>query len=430
MKSTTGSRWVGALLLAGTLAVPAVAAADMERSGTWPQEDRKVSLELERTPLRVALRHLAEKAGWSIVVPSGLEELVDVQVKEQRADRVLEMLLLQDRYVAHRSGDLLQVRLAVASVAGSAGLLPALPAPPAPPAPPSPFVLPVPPPIPGGSIPESSKDRTVMGGSAKVGRGEVVGHLTVMGGSVEVEGEVQGDLTVVGGSAVVKDSAVVQGEIRAIGGLVQVEEGARLRVSPKALGGVILQGQKAKEERPDERPSRGLKLQNAAKQAGSSLSSAAMLFVFGSVLWSLLTGRMERLQGEVASRPMRTFAVGFVGALVSSILAVALCVTLIGIPVALVGVIGALLAAYAGLCALLQTAGKALIAHRTSNPYLHLALGCLLLFIAGNLPWIGAHMLFAAGLVGFGAALATGLGGITRPLLGTPEDRGPYRSVA
>lgn len=269
-----------------------------------------------------------------------------------------------------------------------------------------------------------------MGGDARVERGETVMHLTVVGGTVDVEGTVLGDLTVVGGSVTVKPSAVVQGEIRAIGGLVQVEDGAQLRTGPKALGGVILNGTKPSgKEATKEIPKDGVKLQKVAKQAGSSMSSAAMLFVFGSVLWSLLTARMERLQSEVASRPMRTFAVGVVGALASVVLVVALCVTIIGIPVALVGIIAALLAAYAGLCAVLQTVGKALVAHRTSNPYIHLALGCLLLFIAGNLPWIGRHVLLVAGLTGFGSAVAARLGGLPRPLFGGHEERGPYRTV-
>jgi hypothetical protein len=48
------------------------------------------------------------------------------------------------------------------------------------------------------------------------------------------------------------------------------------------------------------------------EKVGNSLSSAALLYVFGVVLWALQTERMERLQTEVASRPMRSFAVGSV----------------------------------------------------------------------------------------------------------------------
>jgi methylmalonyl-CoA mutase N-terminal domain/subunit len=42
---------------------------DVERTGTWPVQERKLSLELEQTPLRLALKRLAEVAGWKHRAP-------------------------------------------------------------------------------------------------------------------------------------------------------------------------------------------------------------------------------------------------------------------------------------------------------------------------------------------------------------------------
>jgi hypothetical protein len=41
----------------------------VERTGTWPVQERKLSLELEQTPLRLALKRLADVAGWKHRAP-------------------------------------------------------------------------------------------------------------------------------------------------------------------------------------------------------------------------------------------------------------------------------------------------------------------------------------------------------------------------
>jgi uncharacterized protein YacL len=139
----------------------------------------------------------------------------------------------------------------------------------------------------------------------------------------------------------------------------------------------------------------------------SSLSLSALLFVFGAVVLALATDRSRALQVEVAARPMRTLALGVVGAIAAIALSIALCVTLIGIPVALVGVVVFILAAYAGVCAVLTTAGEALVRHRTTNAYVHLAVGCALYFLVGLVPWFGAWAAVGVFLAGVGVMVAT-----------------------
>ncbi|MCU0654181.1 MAG: polymer-forming cytoskeletal protein [Polyangiaceae bacterium] len=450
MTRRTRGTWLAASLLALSLWTTHEARADVERTGTWPAQERKISLELEQTPLRLALKRLADVAGWSIVLPGHLDDLVDVQVKEQDAGRVLDLLLQQRRYVAHRDGDLLQVRLATPQDAAAPALpapptapaLPALPDVPALPAMPALPDVPALPAVPAlaasassASPPElrpEAEDRTVIGGSARVARGEVVKHLTVLGGSVQIEGEVTGEVTVLGGSVRVKEGAHVHGTMRAIGGSVKVEDGARVDGALEAFGGIVDGGPGARKKKALAATSDATVARKSPRgfleKIGNSLSSAALLYVFGVVLWALQTERMERLQTEVASRPMRSFAVGVVGLLGGSLLLAAMSVTIVGIPVAIVLAIAGVLGAYAGLCAALQTAGKGLLAHRTTNPYLHLAAGCALFFLTGSLPWIGDLVGIFGGLLGLGVALTTGFGGMTRPLLGASTPQGPYRT--
>ena len=84
----------------------------------------------------------------------------------------------------------------------------------------------------------------------------------------------------------------------------------------------------------------------------------------------------------------------------------------IGIPVAAIAAMVLILAGYSGVCAVLVTVGGALIRHRTDNPYLHLALGCVLLLVVGAIPWIGDALVLIVALTGFGAVLSTRFAGL------------------
>lgn len=141
--------------------------------------------------------------------------------------------------------------------------------------------------------------------------------------------------------------------------------------------------------------------------ATEAVSRMIVMFVIGVVLVALAPARMEKLEAEIARRPMRCFALGLVATLVGSVLVIALCVTVLGIPLALAGVVCAALFGYAGVCAVLATVGGALIGHRTGNVYAHLAVGCALWLVLGALPWLGDALSFGLCMVGFGTVLAT-----------------------
>lgn len=151
------------------------------------------------------------------------------------------------------------------------------------------------------------------------------------------------------------------------------------------------------------------------ERAASSLSAAALLFVFGTIVIALATDRSQLLRAEVAARPMRTFALGVVGVFGAFTALLALCVTLVGIPVALVGAIVVVVASYVGVSAVLTTAGEALLRHRTPNPYLHLALGCALYFLLCLIPEVGFWVTILLALGGIGVVVATRGAGLFPP---------------
>ncbi|MBN9165596.1 MAG: polymer-forming cytoskeletal protein [Myxococcales bacterium] len=435
-------------------AVPFSAGATVKKEGSWPGVEKKVDLEFEGKPSD-GLKRLAKEAGWSLVVAKGVAvdgdgAEVHVAVDEQPADAVLEALFVGHDVVAHRNGTLITVTPAssagtnapnVAAVPAAPALrdLPSLPAPPATPMAP---VLPAPAATPMAPVLPAvrGEDRNIFGGSLVIHKDEVVHTVTVAGGSLKVEGTITGDLVIAGGSAKILSGGRVVGNATVFGGSLKVEKDGRIdgdvgiaggslrRAEGAIIGGRIVDqdhgGQveltagddgTTTEQIPSESPRRS-RLAEAAQAFGQSVTRMALLFVLGSVLLALLAPRMETLRVEIASRPMRSFAVGLVGTVLGTIGAVIaltiLCVTIIGIPLALVGVLLGVIAVYGAVAAALTTFGAAVIGHRTQNPYLHLLLGCAAFLVLSSIPWIGGAVSFAVVMIAVGALVTTRVGGL------------------
>lgn len=452
------SRWTLplALTLACAFAAPA-ASAGVKKVGDWPKEEKRVTFTFDGAPT-TGVQRLAEKAGWSLVVPKSVElkeSEVHVAVKDQPADAVLEALFAEGDFVAKRTGSLvvMSVDKGPAPSSPDAAAPPAKPeadddtAPAAPP-PPAAAKEPVPPAPPAAAAaPKSAppvptvrgEDRTVTGGSLVVEAGEVVHTVSVMGGSVKVRGTITGDLVVAGGSAKIEEGGRVVGSATVFGGSLKMESGSRVdgdvgvvggslkREDGAIIGGAVVDGEHRGNvkvtagddgvstqvtERPADKRGR---LSRAAHDVGSAITRMALLFVFGCILLALAPQRMERLRVEVAARPMRSFALGVVSLLAGAVGLVVLCVTIIGVPIAAILSVLAIFGTYASVAAALTTAGAAVLQHRTPNPYLHLLLGCGAFLVLGNIPVIGGILTFVLTCMGVGVLVSTRAAGFIKP---------------
>lgn len=416
-----------------TLSLVAVSAsAEIVKEGSWPASERKVTLSVDSLPRSEAVKRLADKAGWSVVIDSPSATSVDVHVKDQPADKVLEILLSDGRYVAKRDGTLISIAKAsagesagaAASASAAASAVPA-PADSAVPAPAESAKADEEESKPGHAGGRDSDDRVVTGGSTRVEANETVHDLVVMGGSAEVLGTVTGDLVVMGGSANIRKGAEVKGDATVLGGSLDIADGAKFHGKVDTLGGSVRRGQNTELRLSLDRHAPGLL--GVLGKIGGAITRTALLFVFGTVILALATRRMEAMQGEVAARPMRTFALGVVGSLAFGLAFVAVSVTVIGIPIALIALILGVVGAYAGICAALTTAGGALAHHKYKSPYVHLAIGCALFLLLSSIPWIGGFVTAAVVFLGIGALVATrGAGFFGR----SQKDEGPYRTAA
>jgi hypothetical protein len=102
----------------------------------------------------------------------------------------------------------------------------------------------------------------------------------------------------------------------------------------------------------------------------------------------------------------------------AAVLITALCVTLVGIPFAIMSALFFAVAAVAGFCAVLATAGALVLGHRTKSPYVHLAAGCIGLLVLGAIPYLGGVLYAIVFLIGIGALVSTGGAGVVRPKSG------------
>lgn len=439
------------LVVLVAFALPASAGATLKKEGVWPAEEKKVSLDFDGKP-SAGLQELAKSAGWSLVVSKGIEvdaQDVHIDVDDQPADAVLDALFAQSNVVATRSGTLITVMPAVPAVHGvpAAAGVPAVASTPAPPPVPA---VPAPPPLPSAR----GEDKNVVGGSLTIQKDEVVHTVTVTGGSAKIDGTVTGDLVVAGGSAKLHQGARVVGNVTVMGGSVKIEKGARVDGHVAAMGGSVKSedgayvggsivddnhngnvkvsvdddGDVHTAVNGDDHASHGVKLQTAAQSFGHKVTAMSLLFVFGCVLLALLTGRMERLRIETASRPMRSFALGLVGSILGAIAGliaiVILCVTVIGIPIAILGVLAAVFAVYGAIAAVLTTFGAAVIGHKTKNTYVHLLFGCAVFLVASSLPWIGGFVTFAVTMIAIGTLVTTKLAGFLEKKRPTPPTMG------
>jgi hypothetical protein len=407
--------------------VAAPAHAEVAREGEWPADEKPVTLDLDRTPRSDALRKLADAAGWSVVAQGTGSDPVDVHVKDQPPEAVLEVLLSDGDFVAMRRGKLVSIVPAKDAAAAAAQV-------------PVAAVASAPADAPGSRIRVKDtaedgrgEDRKVTGGNLRIESGEVVHDVSVVGGELDVLGTVTGDVRVMGGKVRVHDGARVVGDVKVVGGELHVDDGASIDGDVGVVGGTLERGERSKiggrlEIGSDEEG----KKPGLLRRVGDAMTRSALLFVFGAVLLALAGRRMETLQGEVAARPMRSFAMGIVGFFGSVIVLAALAITIVGIPIAAVAAILGVIALYAGICAVLTVAGRAVLRHKTESPYAHLAMGCAMFLVLGNLPAIGDLLTMVVAVIGIGALVATRLAGLwpsKRNGGSSPGDH-PYRAAA
>lgn len=254
----------------------------------------------------------------------------------------------------------------------------------------------------------------LIGGVATLQEGSVVhGDARVMAGTLSVQGTITGDILATGGAI-------------SLGGLARVEGNINLAAASlnRAPGAEVLGDINRSWSSPS------MSVPGLSTDTGANFFSpiwTGLMILFQSFVWAVVAllvllffpTHAERAAQTIVSQPLIALGMGLLTIVVMPILLVIMSITIIGLPVALVGAI-ALVAAWAfGMVVLGLEVGKRLgsVIKVDLAPAVQAGLGVFLLTLTtglvGKIPCIGPVTGVLVSMIGLGAVLLTFFG--TRP---------------
>lgn len=242
---------------------------------------------------------------------------------------------------------------------------------------------------------------TLAGGSVRIApTGRVEGNAYLAGGEVVIDGEVLGSVRASAGT--VRILGTVTGPVELSADRVVVGPGAHLAArlthsSPKPADvapGARIDGTIAHQP-----------VSTVGSWVGRILKIVTFL-VTGAFFVALFPRTLQDLRDTLRERPWPTMGLGLAALVVVPIVLVLLAVTLLGLPLALIGA-----ALFAGALYVARTGAAVWLGDRVlgGDPgrgarVTAFLLGGVLLLLAGLLPWVGWAITLLATLAGLGAA--------------------------
>ncbi|HYS81918.1 MAG TPA: STN domain-containing protein [Anaeromyxobacteraceae bacterium] len=400
---------------------------------------KRFSGDFADAPVARALTEVADAAGLSLVLPSGLRGAVSGHFREAPVEDVLRALLAQAGLTARRDGAILTVARGAGAPSlvikgGKRG-----------------FSFDVQVPDVGAEVERAEREAAraerdakrptrglsrrnadghgaahVTRGDKVLGPGEHADQVVAIGGNVRLEeGATADQVVAVLGSVDLGPGAAVANEVVAVGGDIHVSPGARVGAEAVSVGGKIVidpsgvvEGDQTSVDVPGlagmlsflgARPRLGPR--TPLLGAAGALLQFIVFFALGLLLLVLFPRRVETLSGALVHAPLKAVLTGIVGTLALPILAILLVATVVGIPLVAVVVLGALAAAIMGYTALALHLGRLVPMHlERGAPILQLAIGTAVLVALGQLPVLGVLAWLAAWLFMFGVVLRTRFG--------------------
>jgi hypothetical protein len=408
---------------------------------------KRFSGDFADAPVARALTEVADAAGLSLVLPSGLRGAVSGHFRGAPVEDVLRAMLGQAGLTAQREGSVLTVARSAKAPSlvikgGKRGFS---------------FDMQVP--DVGPEVDRAERDakrserdakraerdarRTerdvsrkngerhggthVTRGDKVLGPGEHANEVVTIGGNIRLEeGATADQVVAVFGSVDLGPGAVVANEVVAVGGDIHVSPGARVGAEAVSVGGKIVidpagvvEGDQTSVDVPGlagmlsllgARP-RGHSPRGPLVSAAGALVQFALFFGLGLLLLVLFPRRIETLSGALVHAPGKAVLTGILGTLALPIVAVLLVATVVGIPLVAVVVLGTLAAALMGYTALALHFGRLVPIHlERGAPIVQLAIGTAALVALGQIPVLGCLAWLAAWLFMFGVVLRTRFG--------------------
>jgi hypothetical protein len=245
--------------------------------------------------------------------------------------------------------------------------------------------------------------------------------VVIFGGNITISGEVRGDVTTFGGNAMVRQGAYVGGDLNSLGGSTQVSPEATVKGQRvTGIGGLPL-GIPTKVYTPSFWVDFG-----TGAGIVSALFSSLMLALLAVLVTLFLPRPTERVAMTIDTQPVISGAVGLLTLVVTPALFITLAITVILIPLGIIGLMLFALALLFGWAALGLEIGKR-VSHAFHNTWatpVSAGVGTLLLslittlglLLTGESFWtlccVGIPLLFLVSIVGLGAVVASKFGAV------------------
>lgn len=273
------------------------------------------------------------------------------------------------------------------------------------------------------------EDVSIMGGNARV-NGVVEGDLVIAGGNATIAGRVEGDVASMGGNVSIAEGGKVLGEVGAIGGNIHGRSANKAdeREEADVANSPPEHSSSHADDADDVANSHGkahVEEEDADEEAEAhwfgdllhTFVNHVLLFLIGLFMMGVAGTRFAEMKRTLAATPLHSLGFGVLAFFGACILTVVLCITLIGIPIALCLVVAGFAAFFVGLAAVASVIGHVLPTPQLKNrPILQLVLGTCVLFVLSIVP-LGMVLLIGLATAGFGAAVLTRFGGQPYPRL-------------
>lgn len=252
----------------------------------------------------------------------------------------------------------------------------------------------------GGSV---SRDAAVAGGDVVI-KGRIEGNLSAAGGNVTLDGPVEGNATVAAGTLTLGPNARISGKLR-----YRAEDFER-DPAAQVSGGVV-------------RTSRTHRGWDGSWESGwegrhaGSIAARVVwtlgLMVLAAAIAGALPGATRRMEEELRAGPWLAPLMGFAAVVCIPVAAILVMITIVGIPIGLLALMGygaLLLVGY--VCASVVLGGlvlervKAESASLTAWRVGAAVVAMLVISLAARIPFVGGTIAFAALIVGVGVIVA------------------------
>ena len=224
-----------------------------------------------------------------------------------------------------------------------------------------------------------------------------VNTLTVIDGNATLRAATVEHVFIISGSLALEDGSTVLGDVRSIESTVTQAEGTEIAGEIKGVDAELI-------------------------ALGAFLGPALLLFAIGLLLASLAAGlllvavgtrQVRAAEQVIATEPLKVFGTGLFAAILIPIVAIVAIVTIVGAPLGLGILLGALpLLAFVGFLVGGIFLGEELLGTRkepaAARPYRGALLGIVLLQVIGLVPFVGGLATAVASILGLGAILLLG----------------------